>query len=81
MIVKPKIRNNICITAHPSGCALQVREQIEYVLRSWPSRGGECAGLDESERLDRGDQPRAVLIGSSNGYGLRVRGFDGRGRL
>jgi enoyl-[acyl-carrier protein] reductase/trans-2-enoyl-CoA reductase (NAD+) len=73
MIVKPKIRNNICITAHPSGCALQVREQIEYVLRSWPSRGGERAGLDGSERLHRGERPRAVLIGSSNGYGLAAR--------
>jgi enoyl-[acyl-carrier protein] reductase/trans-2-enoyl-CoA reductase (NAD+) len=33
MIIKPKIRGFICITAHPDGCAAHVREQIEYVRR------------------------------------------------
>jgi enoyl-[acyl-carrier protein] reductase/trans-2-enoyl-CoA reductase (NAD+) len=57
MIIEPKIRNNVCLTAHPSGCTMQVKEQIEYVKR----RG----------RLD-GPQT-ALIIGSSNGYGLAAR--------
>ena len=31
MIIEPKIRNNICVTSHPLGCAAQVRAQINYV--------------------------------------------------
>ena len=30
MIIKPKIRNNICVNAHPVGCAAQVNtENVE----------------------------------------------------
>src|ERR1700722_19706857 len=29
MIIKPKIRGFICVTAHPEGCAAHVREQID----------------------------------------------------
>mgnify|MGYP001813108184 FL=1 len=32
MIIKPLIRRNICINAHPLGCAAQVRAQINYVM-------------------------------------------------
>ena len=57
MIVEPKIRNNICLTAHPVGCARQVRNQIGYVQGLGPLPG-----------------PRnALVIGSSNGYGLAAR--------
>ena len=31
MIIQPKVRGFICITAHPDGCAANVREQIAYV--------------------------------------------------
>ena len=31
MVVEPKILNNICITAHPLGCAKEVENQINYV--------------------------------------------------
>jgi enoyl-[acyl-carrier protein] reductase / trans-2-enoyl-CoA reductase (NAD+) len=31
MVIKPKIRGFICTTAHPAGCAAQVRRQIDYV--------------------------------------------------
>ncbi|HCY04569.1 MAG TPA: hypothetical protein DHU16_03875, partial [Gammaproteobacteria bacterium] len=31
MIVKPRIRGFICTTAHPTGCAAHVQEQINYV--------------------------------------------------
>ena len=57
MIIKPKIRNNICVNAHPLGCATQVRAQIKYV---------KARARIESPR-------RVVVIGASNGYGLAAR--------
>jgi enoyl-[acyl-carrier protein] reductase/trans-2-enoyl-CoA reductase (NAD+) len=57
MVVKPKIRNNVCLTAHPEGCAQQVHEQIQYV-RDHEAVSGPKA---------------ALIIGSSNGYGLAAR--------
>ncbi|MGA2479994.1 MAG: enoyl-ACP reductase FabV [Spirochaetia bacterium] len=61
MIVEPRIRNNICLTAHPGGCARQVEEQIQYVR----SRGPELSG--------RRRPTRVLVVGSSNGYGLAAR--------
>jgi enoyl-[acyl-carrier protein] reductase/trans-2-enoyl-CoA reductase (NAD+) len=57
MVIKPKIRNNVCLTAHPVGCAYQVREQIDYVLHRGHTPGPK----------------RALIIGASNGYGLASR--------
>jgi enoyl-[acyl-carrier protein] reductase/trans-2-enoyl-CoA reductase (NAD+) len=57
MIIEPKIRQNICLTAHPEGCRKQVREQIDYV-RSQPALEGP---------------KRVLVIGASNGYGLAAR--------
>jgi enoyl-[acyl-carrier protein] reductase / trans-2-enoyl-CoA reductase (NAD+) len=57
MIIKPKIWNNVCMTAHPLGCAAQVRSQIEYV---------KAKGKIEGPR-------KTVVIGASNGYGLAAR--------
>ena len=57
MIIKPRIWNNICMTAHPLGCAAQVRSQIDYVKTK--------------ERIDR--SKKTVIIGASNGYGLAAR--------
>ena len=58
MIIKPKVRGFICITAHPQGCAANVQSQIDYVK----SRGPLTA------------MPRRVLvIGASTGYGLASR--------
>ena len=31
MVIKPKVRGFVCVTAHPGGCAAQVQEQIDYV--------------------------------------------------
>ena len=31
MIIKPRIRGFMCVTAHPEGCKANVREQIDYV--------------------------------------------------
>ena len=58
MIIKPKIRGFICVTAHPDGCAAHVREQIDYVRKKGPVR----------------DAPKRVLVvGASTGYGLSSR--------
>ncbi len=58
MIIKPRIRGFICITAHPAGCKANVKKQIEYVTQQ-----GEIAS-----------GPKKVLvIGASTGYGLAAR--------
>jgi enoyl-[acyl-carrier protein] reductase/trans-2-enoyl-CoA reductase (NAD+) len=58
MIIQPKIRGFICITAHPIGCARHVQAQIDYIKAQAPITGG----------------PKKVLvIGSSTGYGLASR--------
>ena len=60
MIIKPMVRNNICLNSHPTGCAVSVRQQIEYAKKNLkPATGIE---------------PKLVLvIGCSNGYGLASR--------
>jgi len=58
MIIKPKVRGFVCVTAHPTGCAAHVQEQIDYVK----SRGPISPG------------PKKVLvIGASTGFGLSSR--------
>jgi enoyl-[acyl-carrier protein] reductase/trans-2-enoyl-CoA reductase (NAD+) len=58
MVVEPKILGFICTTAHPTGCAAHVRQQIDYVKARGPIEGG----------------PKNVLvIGASTGYGLATR--------
>ncbi len=58
MIIKPKTRGFICTTSHPTGCAANVREQIDYVKQHGGAENG----------------PKNVLvIGSSSGYGLASR--------
>lgn len=58
MIIKPKVRGFICVTAHPTGCAQNVKEQIAITKAS-----GEFA-----------KGPKNVLvIGASTGYGLASR--------
>ncbi|MGN6739860.1 enoyl-ACP reductase FabV [Dyella sp.] len=58
MIINPKVRGFICITAHPVGCAHNVIEQIDITKASGQS----------------GNSPKRVLvIGASTGYGLASR--------
>jgi len=58
LIIQPKVRGFICTTTHPTGCALNVRDQIA----STRARGV------------RNDGPKKVLvIGASTGYGLAAR--------
>jgi len=60
MIIKPMVRNNICLNSHPAGCAVNVRQQIEYVKKSLKPANGFTPKL-------------ALVIGCSNGYGLASR--------
>jgi enoyl-[acyl-carrier protein] reductase / trans-2-enoyl-CoA reductase (NAD+) len=58
MVIKPRVRGFVCVTAHPVGCAAHVQEQIAHVKSQ-----GTIA-----------DGPKKVLvIGASTGYGLASR--------
>jgi len=58
MIIKPRVKGFICITAHPEGCAANVQSQIEHVKSQPPIKNG----------------PKNILvIGASQGYGLASR--------
>ena len=54
-VVQPRIRGFISLTAHPDGCAANVRRQIE-VAKAGAEGGGEIG--------------HALVIGASTGYGL-----------
>lgn len=67
MIVEPKIRSNICINAHPVGCAKETLRQIEYVKAQKVKRGIKLVS-------EGGNGPKTVLVlGCSTGYGLASR--------
>ena len=57
MIIKPRVRGFMCITTHPTGCEVNVKNQIEYIK----SQGA----IDSPKRV--------LVIGSSTGYGLAAR--------
>jgi enoyl-[acyl-carrier protein] reductase/trans-2-enoyl-CoA reductase (NAD+) len=58
MVIKPKVRGFVCVTAHPAGCAAHIQEQIDFVKSKGPIKNG----------------PKKVLvIGASTGYGLASR--------
>ena len=63
MIVKPMVRNNICLNAHPQGCKKSVEDQIEYTKKRITAEVKAGAKA-----------PKNVLVlGCSNGYGLASR--------
>lgn len=57
MIIKPKAKGFICITAHPEGCAQNIQEQIDYVRKQ---------GLITGPK-------KVLVIGASTGFGLASR--------
>lgn len=57
MIIKPRVKDFICLTSHPEGCKENVRRQIEYV-KSQP-------------KVELGK--RVLVLGASTGYGLASR--------
>ena len=66
-IIKPMIRSNICINAHPIGCAKDTERQIEYVISQKAKRGTKSI-------KEGGKGPKTVLVlGCSTGYGLASR--------
>ena len=86
MIIKPKIRGFICITAHPDGCAAHVRQQIDYVKKvagnvqrptsniQHPMQADTQAHSQHSTLNSQASFPKRVLvIGASTGYGLASR--------
>ena len=58
MIIKPKVRGFICVTAHPVGCERNVLEQIE---------------ITKAARHEGEGPKRVLVIGASTGYGLASR--------
>ncbi len=57
MIIEPRMRGFICLTAHPKGCEQSVKNQIEYVK----SKGT----IDGAKKV--------LVIGGSTGFGLASR--------
>lgn len=57
MIVKPRIRGFVCITAHPKGCEAKIRQEIE-VAKAAKKPGGP---------------KKVLVLGASTGYGLSTR--------
>jgi enoyl-[acyl-carrier protein] reductase/trans-2-enoyl-CoA reductase (NAD+) len=57
MIIEPRMRGFICLTAHPKGCEQNVKNQIKYVQSKGPIAGAK----------------RVLVIGASTGFGLASR--------
>jgi len=57
MIIEPRMRGFICLTAHPKGCEQSVKNQIEYVKSKGPIDGAK----------------KVLVIGASTGFGLASR--------
>ena len=57
MIIKPRVRGFMCITTHPTGCEVNVKNQIDTIKSQ--------DAIDSPKRV--------LVIGSSTGYGLAAR--------
>mgnify|MGYP006140837345 FL=1 len=57
MIIEPRMRGFICLTAHPDGCAQNVKNQIQYVTSKGKIEGAK----------------NVLVIGASTGFGLASR--------
>ncbi len=58
MIIKPKVRNFLCLTAHPIGCQQRVHQDLNYV---------------KTHGLIKNGAKKALILGASTGYGLASR--------
>ena len=65
MIVKPMVRNNVCINSHPEGCVVSTARQIEQAKKAMAGSATEPSGA-ELPKL-------ALVVGCSAGYGLSSR--------
>lgn len=57
MIIEPRMRGFICLTAHPDGCSQNVKNQIKHVQSKGKIKGAK----------------RVLVIGASTGFGLASR--------
>jgi enoyl-[acyl-carrier protein] reductase/trans-2-enoyl-CoA reductase (NAD+) len=57
MIIEPRMRGFICLTAHPEGCAQSVKNQIAYVKSKGAINGPK----------------KVLVVGASTGFGLASR--------
>ncbi len=57
MLIEPRTRGFICLTAHPGGCASNVSRQIAYMSAGRPISGAR----------------KVLVIGASTGFGLSSR--------
>jgi enoyl-[acyl-carrier protein] reductase/trans-2-enoyl-CoA reductase (NAD+) len=57
MIIEPRMRGFICLTSHPTGCAQNVKNQINYI---------KSKGLIDGPK-------KVLVIGASTGFGLASR--------
>ena len=57
MVVEPRVKDYICTTAHPVGCAENIKNQIKYI-KAQPKVDGP---------------KKVLVIGASTGYGLASR--------
>ncbi|MCV6628730.1 MAG: trans-2-enoyl-CoA reductase family protein [Flavobacteriaceae bacterium] len=57
MIIEPRTRGFICLTAHPEGCEKNVQNQIDYI-KAQPKNNGP---------------KRVLVLGASTGFGLASR--------
>ncbi|MFW5688233.1 MAG: enoyl-ACP reductase FabV [Spirochaetota bacterium] len=57
MVIKPMVRSNICMNAHPKGLAIETQKQIDFVKSQGKLEGPQ----------------RVLVIGGSAGYGLASR--------
>ncbi len=61
MIIRPKVKGFLCATAHPAGCRVHVKQEIDYMK-------------NKGKVVFRREPPKNVLvIGCSAGYGLSAR--------
>ncbi len=58
MIIKPRVRGFMCVTTHPVGCEMNVKQQIDFVKQRGPIANGP---------------KRVLVLGASTGYGLASR--------
>jgi enoyl-[acyl-carrier protein] reductase/trans-2-enoyl-CoA reductase (NAD+) len=57
MIIEPRTRGFICLTAHPDGCATNVKEQIDHITSKGTFEGPK----------------KVLVLGASTGFGLASR--------
>lgn len=57
MVIEPRMRGFICLTAHPTGCAQNVMNQINYTKKKGALKGPK----------------NVLVIGASTGFGLASR--------